>query len=228
MRDNCRYVTYEDTDLLSRDRSDTRQPARRQGSRFFGYSSIIALALGLLIGTMWQSDLIVLPVAEWTIELTKTLNNTGWLAALAELPAVHALPGVVSTWPVAIQDYVTNVNIFDAVVNSPRTVLDYVVYPVVQGGLALDSRLAAAGAAGLVLIALSIFAKNLLIRRIRVYGTAARVFGLLKYMKSTEHWRAHLTEEENEAEWNKVHARLAELVLCEILELKGFWVKAGQ
>eukprot|EP00038_Savillea_parva_P001494 m.104335 g.104335 ORF g.104335 m.104335 type:complete len:1732 (-) comp10523_c0_seq1:284-5479(-) len=106
--------------------------------------------------------------------------------------------------------------------------MTHVVGPVSACMHDTDLRWVAVTVVGVGVVVMVYVTRNLLVRRIRVYGTALRVFAALKYMKSTEHWRAHLSAEDNEAEWNKVHDRLAQMVLAEIVYLKGFWVKAGQ
>lgn len=189
---------------------------------------MFALAVGLLIGAAWQSQLGSHPISAWPDQLAKTMNVSEWPATVTSFPTfLRELPSA-QELPSAIRGHVASINVTNVVTDGTMIVSEKIVRPAVQWSQSLDTRAQIIGVVGVLAILVGYFAQNLLIRRIRVYGTALRVFGGLKFMKSTEHWRAHLSEEDNEKEWNKVHDRLAQRVLGEILYLKGFWVKAGQ
>lgn len=69
---------------------------------------------------------------------------------------------------------------------------------------------------------------GLLHRQLKIYIAAFRVFGSYQWLKRSARWRQHLSAEQENVLWDRLHDANAHFVLDRIRQLRGFWVKIGQ
>jgi hypothetical protein len=115
------------------------------------------------------------------------------------IAAVKAWPAAIATWPDVVSRWpgemiLSAQHAANAVAAQSKHVANAVNGYLAEVDVGSMSPWWAVAVVAVVLLAVAVFAgRNLLVRRLRVYTTAARVFGGLKYMKSTEHWRENLS-----------------------------------
>jgi hypothetical protein len=115
------------------------------------------------------------------------------------IAAVKAWPAAIATWPDVVSRWPGEMissaqHAANAVAAQSKHVANAVNEYLAEVDVGSMSPWWAVAVVAVILLAVAVFAgRNLLVRRLRVYTTAARVFGGLKYMKSTEHCRENLS-----------------------------------